>query len=149
MGHRRNTDGLRRNAGERSRNALNRAEDALRRLVERKLPVTFAAVAAAAGVSKAWLYKTDAVRTRVLALRAAPTAGAPVKTVRPASDASKDTIIDALRLRIGKQDEEIKELRRRLEAAYGLLYERGWASPEDGEFRGVAGVGRPAPKACP
>jgi hypothetical protein len=61
---------------------------------------------------------------RILHLRAQYTPKPQVRVPlrEQASDASKDTMIAALRKRAKEQEAEIRELRKQLEVAYGRLY---------------------------
>ena len=149
MGHPRNTDGLRQTAQERSHAALHRTEAAITLLLKENRPVNFSTVAHRAQVSTAWLYKNEAIKRRILELRASRTPGAGTRPKVQTSDASKDAMLAALQLRVKRQDDEIKQLRQQLEVAYGLLYRNGDAPATEAVFRGVAGAGEPAPKAGP
>lgn len=54
---------------------LRRAQEALRRMDETGEPISFTALAAAASVSRAWLYREPAVRAEVERLRSRPRPG--------------------------------------------------------------------------
>lgn len=64
-----NTDNLRRAARAKREAATTRAEKGLRRLLKTGRPITFHAVAAEAGVSKDFLYRTIGLRERIMELR--------------------------------------------------------------------------------
>ncbi|MBT2586456.1 DUF6262 family protein [Arthrobacter sp. ISL-95] len=64
-----NTDNLRRAAQAKRDAALVRAEKGLRRLLKTGRPITFHTVAAEAGVSKDFLYRTIDLRERIMELR--------------------------------------------------------------------------------
>ena len=123
MSHERNVEGLKASAGKRRQETLRRTEEAIRLLLAKKRPVNFQSVAQAAGVSAAWLYREQAVRERIEHLRGTTAQPVEVRPTAAATDASKDAIIEALHLRIKKQEEEIRELRKQLEVSYGRLYE--------------------------
>jgi hypothetical protein len=57
-----NTPFLAQAAAARHQEALSKASEAVERLDRSGQPVTFSAVAAAAGVSRAWLYRNPAIR---------------------------------------------------------------------------------------
>ena len=77
--------------------ALSRARTAIKDLDRSRQPVTFRAVAAAAGVSRAWLYRQPALRAEIEQLRAqAPPASRPVPAAQRATDQSRQQRIEAL-----------------------------------------------------
>jgi Family of unknown function (DUF6262) len=120
----RNTDGLRSHAQKKAEATQQQAEAALTRLIKEQRPITFTSVAETAGISTAWLYGNDAIKQRIMHLRAELSPSAPMKMPprEQASSASKDAMIAALQKRVREQAEEIKELRKQLEVAYQHLY---------------------------
>ncbi|WP_284987832.1 DUF6262 family protein [Arthrobacter sp. fls2-241-R2A-172] len=64
-----NTENLRRAAQDKREAALARAEKGLRRLLKTGHQITFQTVAAEAGVSKDFLYRTTELRERIMDLR--------------------------------------------------------------------------------
>lgn len=123
MSHERNVEGLKTSAGKRRQETLRRTEEAIRLLLAQKRPVNFQSVAQTASVSAAWLYREQAVRERIEHLRGTTARPVELRRKTAATDASKDAIIEALQVRIRRQDEEIRELRKQLEVSYGRLYE--------------------------
>jgi protoheme ferro-lyase len=98
--------------------------DGLRTAAQRKAEVTQQkAEAAAAGVSTAWLYGNEAIKQRIMHLRAqqAPQAKVQIPPREQASSTSKDTMIAALQKRVREQAAEIEQLKQQVEVAYGLL----------------------------
>ncbi len=124
---RRNTEGLRANAREKSAATRRRAEEAIDLLVRRGQSVTFKRVAETASCSTAWLYGQDDLKKRISNLRSRripkPKVGLPA--CERASDASRDTVIAALRKANRDLGEENAALKRQLEVAYGELAARG------------------------
>jgi uncharacterized protein YceH (UPF0502 family) len=120
----RNVDGLRTAAQRKAEVTQQKAEAALAQLLKEQRPVTFNAVAEMAGISTAWLYGNEAIKQRIMHLRAqqVPVAQVKIPPREQASSASKDAIIVALQKRVREQAEEIKELRKQLEVAYQHLY---------------------------
>ena len=107
----------------RNRSELTRAKAirALRELDHAGTPVTFAAVAAAAGVSRSWLYAQAGIRDQITRLRDA-TARAPVPPVPASQRASKASLLARLAGaadRNRKLAEENARLRRQLAHALG------------------------------
>jgi hypothetical protein len=122
----RNTDGLRANAQRKAIAAEQRAEAAIAQLIKEQRPITFKAVAETAGISTAWLYEHEAIKERIMHLRTQQTPKAQVKIPpkEQASDASKNAVIAALRLRVQKLEQENRDLKRQVEVAYGLLHQQ-------------------------
>ena len=103
-----------------------RAEEAIALLLKQQRAVNFKTVAETAQISTAWLYANEPIKMRILHLRSQQTPKAQVKIPprEQASNASKDAMIAALQQRFREQAEEIKELKKQLEVAYGSLYQR-------------------------
>ncbi|HET8631046.1 MAG TPA: DUF6262 family protein [Thermomicrobiales bacterium] len=123
----RDVTGLRASARAKAEATRRRAEEALRQLAREDKPVTFRAVAAAAPCSTAWLYGQADLKARILHLRAqqGPRTAPVIPPGERASEASKDTVIAALRKANKRLREENATLRQQLEVAYGALAARG------------------------
>jgi predicted RNase H-like nuclease (RuvC/YqgF family) len=67
--HSRNTAGLCQNAQKKREKAFEKVNAGIQKLLEEKQKINFNTVAAAAGVSKAWLYKEPSVKAQVEELR--------------------------------------------------------------------------------
>jgi hypothetical protein len=119
----RNVDGLRTAAQRKAEVTQQKAEAALALLLKERRSITFNAVAEAAGVSTAWLYGNEAIKQRIMHLRAqqAPQAKVQIPPREQASSTSKDTMIAALQKRVREQAAEIEQLKQQVEVAYGLL----------------------------
>ena len=72
MTHADNTRYLAQAAAGRHRATLNKASNAIEHLDRSGQPVTFSAVAAAAGVSRTWLYRNPGIRDLITRLRTQP-----------------------------------------------------------------------------
>jgi len=122
----RDTRGLRANAQRKAAVTEQRAEAALALLIQEQRPITFKAVAETAGISTAWLYEHEAIKERIMHLRAQQTPKAQVKIPprEQASSTSKDAMIAALRQRIQKLERENRDLKQQVEVAYGLLHQQ-------------------------
>jgi small-conductance mechanosensitive channel len=109
-------------ARRRSDDARRRAVTALRSLDAGGQPVTFSTVAAAARVSRSWLYAQDDLREQVERLRArrqqAP-ASPPVPDRQRATPASLLRRLEAATARIRTLESENRQLREGLERALG------------------------------
>jgi Family of unknown function (DUF6262) len=99
-----NTRHLARAAAGRHQATLARASDAIKRLDRSGQPLTFSAVAAAAGVSRTWLYRNPGIRDLITRLRTEPP--------RPASTpAAQRATTESLRARLDAARQEITRLR--------------------------------------
>jgi hypothetical protein len=98
-----------------------RAIQALHELGRAGTPVTFASVAAAAGISRSWLYTQPDIRDQVQQLRQAtqPASGPPVPATQRASDASLRARLTAALDRNRTLAEENTRLHRQLARALG------------------------------
>lgn len=100
-----NTHYLAEAAAERHRSTRLRATEAIEHLDRCGEAVTFSAVAATAGVSRAWLYRQEDLRSAIIRIR--PTAGRPA----PAAVANQRASMDSLRRRLDTTRDEIAQLR--------------------------------------
>jgi hypothetical protein len=125
----RNTDGLRSHAQRKAAATEQRAEAAIVLLISEQRHINFKTVAQTAGISTAWLYEHEAIKERIMHLRAklSPKTQVKIPPREQASSASKDAMIAALRQRIQKLEKENSDLKRQVEVAYGLLA----AQPEE------------------
>ena len=122
----RNTLGLHRHAQNKAEATRQRAEAALAHLIKEHRPINFKSVAETAGISTAWLYGNEELKQQIIHLRTQQTPHVQVKIPprEQASNTSKDAMIAALQKRVKEQSEEIKDLKKQLEVAYGALYQR-------------------------
>ncbi len=105
------------------RHELTRAKaiQALRELDRAGTPVTFAAVAAAAGISRSWLYAQADIRSQIQRLRGTPNSdpAGPVPPGQRATDASLRARLTAALARNQALADENARLRRQLARALG------------------------------
>ncbi|EJP81800.1 DUF6262 family protein [Bacillus cereus] len=98
---------------------------AIQRLVRANETINFNSVANEAGVAKATLYNNQELRHRIEALRQQQVQAPTQKQVkREINDNNKDAIIESLKRRIKKVEEENKLLRKQLKIAYVDVYKR-------------------------
>src|SRR6266545_17455 len=118
-----NSGALAASARRRHLDALDRARHALRRFEASGEPVTYAKVAAAAGVSRAWLYTQPDIRAALERLRDlnSRSTAAPVPTRQRASEESLVRRLEAAHQRNQDLSREVAELREQLAAAHGEL----------------------------
>jgi hypothetical protein len=117
-----NPDNLRQAAARKSAAAQARAEQGLREMLRRGEPITFRGLAAVAGVSLDFLYRTSEIRRRVEQLRdqqqaAPPTAATRAEPNRPGSVVR--TLTAQLAELKRRHRDEIRALNQALEAAHG------------------------------
>jgi hypothetical protein len=124
MTHERNVDGLRKSAQLRHQQALERADEGIRRLLKEGRPVNFTSVADVAHVSTAWLYQQAELRERIEHARAHYQASPLPSPKTRVSDASKEAMLAALRLRVRRVEEDNRELKQQIEVLYGQLYKQ-------------------------
>ena len=122
--HRRNVEGLRQSAIQRHQTALQRTDEAIRTLLKEGRAITFQSVHEVAGVSTAWLYRQPDVRRRIMELRD-QRSGPHQAPYTAASDSSKTAMVDTLKQRVRRLEQENRELRRQIEVLYGQLSQRG------------------------
>ena len=121
-------------ARQRSQATYKRAGKAIDQLHRESAPVTFASVADAAGVSRNWLYTTPKIRERIESLRTEPChVAAPEPPRRPASEHSKDALLELLRSKNRELLHENRELRDELAQAHGLIRARSRSMPDQDE----------------
>jgi len=99
-----NTRFLTQAATRRHQAALAKASQAIERLDRSGQPVTFSAVATAAGVSRAWLYRNPGARDLITRLRTEPARTASTRAAQRAS-------AESLRARLDAAHQEITRLR--------------------------------------
>jgi hypothetical protein len=99
-----NTRFLAQAAARRHQAALAKASHAIERLDRSGQPVTYSAVAAAAGVSRAWLYRNPGIRDLITRLRTQPARTASTRAAQRAT-------ADSLRARLDAAHQEITRLR--------------------------------------
>jgi hypothetical protein len=101
---------------------IQRADEAIRLLLQEQRPINFKTVAEIAGVTTAWLYREKNIKQQIFHLRQQPGSQKLTPQVKaPASEQSKDQIIAALKTRVKELNEEVRDLKQRLEIVYGEL----------------------------
>jgi len=100
-----------------------KVDEAIQRLLRASESINFNSVAKEAGLSKATLYNNSELRKRIEGLRKqqsqAPT---PKQLNRERNENSKDAVIESLKRRIKKLEEENKQLREQVKVAYADVY---------------------------
>jgi len=107
-------------AAARHHNAVVNATAAIQKLDRAGTPITFQAVAVAAGVSRSWLYRDPEIRAQIERLRAASTGTAPSVPAR--ERATRDSLrgqLETLRLELAELRHDNKALRDQLARRLG------------------------------
>ena len=92
-------------------------------LIKEKEKINFNTVADKSGVSKSFLYKNKSLRERIDFLRNQQNGlPSPKKVKNNTSDKSKDVIIESLRRKVKKLEEENKDLKKQLQSKLSDLY---------------------------
>ncbi|HDR7383800.1 TPA: transposase [Bacillus cereus] len=100
-------------------------DEAIQRLVRANQNINFNSVAKEAGIAKATLYNNQGFRKRIETLRQQQSQTPTSKQIkREMTDNNKDIIIESLKRRIRKVEEENKQLRNQLKVAYADVYQR-------------------------
>lgn len=100
-------------------NAVAKARRALRELDRSGQPITFHAVAKAAGVSRSWLYRDADMRGEIERLRAATASPAGLPAAQRATADSIRQQRDALNAELTRARQEIRDLREQLARQLG------------------------------
>ncbi|MGE6617536.1 DUF6262 family protein [Bacillus mycoides] len=102
-----------------------KVDEAIQRLVRANQNINFNSVANEAGIAKATLYNNQKFRKRIETLRQQQVhSSTPKQIKREISDRNKDVIIESLKRRIKKVEEENKQLRNQLKVAYADVYKQ-------------------------
>jgi hypothetical protein len=112
MTHADNTRYLAQAAAIRHQATLNKASNAIEHLARSGQPVTFSAVAAAAGVSRTWLYRNPGIRDLITRLRTGPPRPARTPAAQRASAESLHARLDAATQEISRLRAENATLRK-------------------------------------
>lgn len=92
-------------------------------LIKGKEKINFNTVAEKSGVSKSFLYKNKTLKERIDFLRNQQNClPSPKKVKNNTSDKSKDVIIESLRQKVKKLEEENKDLKKQLQSKLSDLY---------------------------
>jgi len=108
-------------ARDRREATLTRAQEALQRLDRAGAAITFQAVADAASVSRAWLYREPSLRAEIQRLRSARNDGASpaVPSAQRASGESLHRRLEAAAEEIGRLKQENRQLRDQIARLHG------------------------------
>lgn len=102
-----------------------KVDKAIQSLVRANEPINFNSVSSEAGVAKATLYNNHKLRDRIESLRHQQAQTLTPKQIkRKINESNKDAIIESLKRRIKKVEEENKQLRNQLKVVYADVYKQ-------------------------
>lgn len=102
---------------------LLRVNETLKKMTGEKQVITFSKVAKQAQVSRAWLYKNDKIKNQIEAIREEQGKKTPVDLIAK-DQADQITIVENLKQRIKKLQQENSRLREQIEVIYGKMLEK-------------------------
>jgi predicted nuclease with TOPRIM domain len=119
-----NTSGLLKTAAEKKEKALKKVDEAIKAMIKNQSRINFQSVAERSGVSKTYLYKNKAIRSRIINLRNQQEGLSNPKHVkRNMSDNSKDILIESLRRKVKELEKERDQLNEQLKRNLGKFYD--------------------------
>ncbi|PPA87641.1 transposase [Brevibacillus laterosporus] len=125
MKHKRNTTAVIAFANQKKEDTRQKVDFAIKKLIKQNRNINFNTVATTAGVSKSYLYNHTDFRERIESLRKQQLQVKSPKSVkRNMSDESKDALMEVLRERIKKLENENKRLKEENKRLNGKLYEQ-------------------------
>jgi hypothetical protein len=124
-----NTRYLTQAAASRHQTTLKKAADAIEDLDRSGRPITFSAIAAAAGVSRTWLYRNPGVRDLITRLRSEPSRAASTQAAQRATAESLRARLDAARQEISRLRAENSTLREQAARHLGQQRSRDNGTP--------------------
>lgn len=102
-----------------------KVDEAIKRLIKSNESINFNSVAKEAGLSKATLYNNQELRRRIESLRLQQISAPSKKQVkRNMDDNNKDALIESLKRKVKKLEDENKELREQVKFAYAEVYKK-------------------------
>ncbi|ESU33267.1 hypothetical protein G3A_07035 [Bacillus sp. 17376] len=102
-----------------------KVDEAIKRLIKSKDSINFNSVAKEAGLSKATLYNNQELRHRIESLRLQQISTPSEKQMkRNMDDNNKDALIESLKRKVKKLENENKELREQVKFAYAEVYKK-------------------------
>lgn len=120
--HKRNVEGMQKAQREKIESSILRVKAVIQDMASNKQAITFNSIANQANVSKAWLYGQGDLCAKIKELRLRNKDHEP--PARQSAIASRDAIIQSLKIRIKKLEIENSEYKKQLEVLYGELHMR-------------------------
>ncbi len=102
---------------------MNKVDEAIKRLLRDNKVINFNSVASEAGVAKATLYNNVQFRERIETLRFQQIQVSPKKIIKQRmDDNNKDAVIESLKRKVKRLEQENKMLRDQIKVAYAEVY---------------------------
>ncbi|MFK9115973.1 DUF6262 family protein [Peribacillus frigoritolerans] len=102
-----------------------KVDEAIKKLVRSNESINFNSVASEAGVAKATLYNNIELRERIETLRKQQVKAPTTKQIkREMNENNKDALIESLKRKIKRIEDENKGLREQLKVAYAEVYKK-------------------------
>lgn len=109
----------------RKANTYHKVDEAIKRLVRVNERINFNSVANEADVAKATLYNNVKIRERIETLRQQQSQAVTSKQIkREINESNKDALIESLKRKIKKIEDDNKQLRQQLKVAYAEVYKK-------------------------
>lgn len=122
--HPRNTDGLKVYSKQKQLETAKKVDEVIQLLIKIKGSINFSSVSERSGVSKAYLYRNQAIRARIETLRKQQQGLPSRKHIKvEMTDSSKDVLLAAKNKRIRVLEAEVKRLKEQLMRLGGELYD--------------------------
>lgn len=122
--HPRNTDGLKVYSKQKQLETAKKVDEVIQLLIKTQGCINFSSVSERSGVSKAYLYRHQAIRARIEALRNQQQGLPSRKHIKAEmTDSSKDVLLVAKNKRIKVLEDEVKHLKEQLKRLGGELYD--------------------------
>lgn len=104
---------------------IKKVDEAIKALIKDKENINFNSVSTMSGVSKSFLYTNQTIKERIIFLRNQEK-GLPSRKANKSnmSDKSKDVIIESLRRKVKKLEEEKLELEKKVNANLSEIYNK-------------------------
>lgn len=104
---------------------MNKVDQAIKRLVRANKTINFNSVASEAGVAKATLYNNVLLRERIETLRSQQIQSPSKLSIKQElNDNNKDAVIESLKRKVKRLEQENKEFREQLKVAYAEVYKK-------------------------
>ncbi|MGM0924306.1 MAG: DUF6262 family protein [Bacillota bacterium] len=110
---------------QRKANTYRKVDEAIKRLIRANENINFNSVSNESGVTKATLYNNADIRERIESLRQQQSQAPTQKQVkREMNESNKDALIESLKRKIKRLEDDNKQLRDRLKVAYAEVYKK-------------------------
>jgi Family of unknown function (DUF6262) len=145
MKNQRNVEGLRQNAQKKRQESFDKVDRGIKEMIRTRQRINFNTVAAACGVSKAFLYKEAEIKDRIEHLRQQSTETVRVAPEQRPSESSKDSLIKTLRERVKILSDKVKELEYQNATVYGKIVQMSEIEAENRKLKAQLAAAQSTP----